>query len=94
MPKDAYKKRVFCKGSHVTPCKNRQYGALYFSTLDMYKGCHQVRVKERDTYETAFRTHNGLFEYCVLPFVLCNAPAGFQAMMNRVLAPYIPSEYI
>jgi hypothetical protein len=63
------------------------YGTQYFSTLDMYKGYHQVRVKERDIHKTAFRTHYGLFEYCVLPFGLCNAPTGFQAMMSRVLAP-------
>jgi hypothetical protein len=55
----------------------------------MYKGYHQVRVKERDIHKTAFRTHYGLFEYCVLPFALCNAPTRFQAMMNRVLALYL-----
>jgi hypothetical protein len=42
---------------------NSLYGAHYFSTLDIYKGYHQVRVKERDIHETtAFRTHYGLFE--------------------------------
>jgi hypothetical protein len=66
------------------------YGVHYLSTLDMYKqGYHQVRVKERDIHTTPFRTHYGLFEYCILPFELCNAPNGFQAMMNRVLAPYL-----
>jgi hypothetical protein len=60
------------------------YGARYFSTMDMYKEYHQVRVKECDIHKTAFRTHYGLFEYCVVPFGLCNAPARFQAMMNRV----------
>jgi hypothetical protein len=65
------------------------YGAHYFNTLDLYKGYHQVRVKERGIHKTAFRTRYGLFEYCVLPFGLCNAPTGFQAMMNRVLAPYL-----
>jgi hypothetical protein len=65
------------------------YGTHYFSTLDMYKGYHQDRVKERDIHKTAFRTHYGLFEYCVLPFGLCNGPAAFHAMMNRVLAPYL-----
>jgi hypothetical protein len=66
------------------------YGAHYFSTMDMYKGNHQIRVKERDIHKTTFRTHYGLFEYCVLPFGFFNAPARFQAMMNRVLAPYLP----
>jgi hypothetical protein len=65
------------------------HGARYFSTLDMYKGYHQVRVKERDIYQAAFRTHYGLFEYCVIPFELCNAPARFQAIMNRVFDPYL-----
>jgi hypothetical protein len=62
------------------------YGAHFFSTMDLYKGYHQVRVKERDMHKTAFRTHS---EYYVLPFGLCNAPAIFQAMMNRVLAPHL-----
>jgi hypothetical protein len=66
------------------------YGAHYFSTLDLHtKGYHQVRVKERDIHKTTYRTRYGLFEYRVLPFELSNAPFGFQAMMNRVLAPYL-----
>jgi hypothetical protein len=30
-----------------------------------------------------------IWGYMGLPFGLCNAPARFQAMMNRVLAPYL-----
>ena len=38
---------------------------------------------------TAFMTHYSLFEYLVMPFSLCNAPATFQAYVNKALQPYL-----
>ena len=72
---------------HIDDLLNALHEARWFSTLDLKSGYCQVPIQERDKEKTAFRTSSGqLFEFNQVPFGLCNAPATFSRLMDRVLA--------
>ena len=46
-------------------------------------------MKTGDEHKTAFQTHEGHYEFLMMPFGLCNAPSTFQSLMNMVFCPHL-----
>ena len=59
--------------------------AAYISKLDLSKGFYQVALTEEAKLKTAFTCHRGAFHFTRMPFGVKNAPACFQALMQKVL---------
>lgn len=59
--------------------------AKYFTNMDLMSGYWHVQMEESAIEKTAFVTYKGKYEFCRMPFGLCNGPSTFQRAMQTVL---------
>ncbi|XP_069973541.1 uncharacterized protein [Penaeus vannamei] len=57
----------------------------FITVIDLLKGYYQVPLSPEAKQITAFVTPNGLYNYCVLPFGLKNAPSSFQWLTGSII---------
>ena len=70
---------------NITDILDKLGHSIYFSTLDLASGFHQIELNPDDIAKTAFNTPYGHYEFLRMPFGLKNAPATFQRAMDSVL---------
>ena len=81
---------VTIKDSHPLPriddTLDALSGSTLFSVVDLRSGYWNVKISDKDKPKTAFSIPgSGLWQFTKMSFGLCNAPATFVRLMERVL---------
>lgn len=70
----------------IDDCINTIGHTKHISKFDLLKGYWQVPLTKWAKEVSAFATPDGLYQYCVMPFGMKNAPSTFQRMIKGVIA--------
>jgi hypothetical protein len=79
---------------NIKEMMQRARGAKIFTKIDLRDGFHNILIDPEDRHKTAFRTRFGHFQFNVLPFGLCNSPATFMRVMNKIFGHLYESSRI
>ncbi|XP_015124774.1 uncharacterized protein LOC107046631 [Diachasma alloeum] len=67
---------------------DRLRGARYISNIDLSHAYHRIPLEESSKEITAFTVPGmGLFQFTRMPYSLCNAPATFQKLLDKLIGP-------
>src|SRR5215470_13727905 len=69
----------------ISECLDAMGGMKYFSSFDLRSGYHQIILSDAAKAKTSFVTKFGTYQFKVMSFGLCNAPATFQRLMDTTL---------
>ncbi|RDX78276.1 Retrovirus-related Pol polyprotein from transposon 17.6, partial [Mucuna pruriens] len=88
---------MFHQGGPVSnlACQHSDDGASRYNLLsfmDAYSECNQIRMHPQDEAKTAFVTDNRSFCYKMMPFILKNAWATYQRLMDKIFKDHIDRE--
>ena len=70
--------------ANIQDCLDALHGSKFYGVMDMASGYWQVPIKPEDRCKTAFPARSGHFEFRKMAFGLCNAPASFQRLVEKV----------
>jgi hypothetical protein len=61
--------------------------AMFLTKLDLFSIYYQIRMMEVNISKTIFYTHEGHYEFLVIPFRLCNSASTLHSLVNKIFDP-------
>lgn len=65
------------------------HGEVYFTKSNLCSRYHQIRMKEEDIPKIEYITHEGHYDFLVMPFDLTNAPFTFQGLIYSMFKIFL-----